>query len=182
MGVPMNGSGAGDMFLAVKGARSGAIEGESEDSAHPKEIEVVAWSWGMNQRQVRDVTVGTLATSQVGGKAVVGRANVQELKIFKSIDTASTALMWALRTNEPITSATLTMRKAGTSPLEFLKIVLGDARVSSISLEGGVPPGSVGLVEVVTFAFNKITVDYFGQGKDGQSLGGRSFEDEFRES
>ena len=49
----------------------------------------------------------------------------------------------------------------------------------SISLEGGVPPGSVGLVEVVTFAFNKINVEYTGQGKDGQKLGGRNFVDEF---
>ena len=169
MGVPINGEGQqGDIFLAVKGARAGVITGESEDAAHPKEIEVRAWSWGMNQN-----------TAPGGGAVARGRRSTTELKIVKGIDAASTALMSALSTNEPLTSVVLTMRKAGSKPLEFLKITLGDARVSSMNLEGGVPPGSVGLVEVVTFAFNKIQVDYTGQGKDGQSLGGRSFNDEF---
>ena len=158
----------GDMFLSVKGAKAGVINGESEDATHPKEIEVLAWGWGMAQR---------LAAG--GGTAPTGRASIHELKITKSVDTASTALMWALRTNEVISSAILTVRKAGSKPLEFLKITLGDARVSSIEIEGGVPPGSIGVVEVVTFAFNKINIDYTGQGKDGQSLGSRNFQDEF---
>jgi type VI secretion system secreted protein Hcp len=156
------------MFLSVKGARAGVINGESEDATHPKEIEVLAWSWGMNQR---------LAPG--GGTSATGRRSLHELKITKGVDTASTALMSALRTNEEISSAVLTIRKAGSKPLEFLKITLNDARVSSIEIEGGVPPGSVGVVEVVTFAFNKINIDYVGQGKDGQSLGGRNFQDEF---
>lgn len=170
MGVPINGEGHhGDMFLSVKGARAGVINGESEDGAHPKEIEVLAWSWGMNQR-----------LSPGGGTTATGRASIHELRITKSVDTATTALMSALRSNEEISSAILTVRKAGTKPLEFLKITLGDARVSSIEIEGGVPPGSIGIVEVVTFAFNKINIDYIGQGKDGQSLGSRNFQDEFR--
>jgi len=169
VGVPMNGEGNhGDMFLSVKGAQKGVINGESEDGAHPKEIEVLAWGWGMNQR-----------LSPGGGTAPTGRASIHELKITKSVDCASTGLMWALRTNEIITAAVLTVRKAGKTPLEFLKIKLGDARVSSIDIQGGVPPGSVGVVEVVTFAFNKISIEYYGQGRDGQSLGGFNFEDEF---
>ena len=169
MGVPLNGEGRqGDMFLSVKGARAGVINGESEDAAHPKEIEVLAWGWGMSQR---------LAPG--GGTAAVGRASIHELKITKNIDTASTGLMVALRTNETITTAVLTCRKAGSKPLEFFKFKISDARVSSIDIEGGVPPGSVGVVEVVTFAFNKIDIEYHGQGKDGQSLGAFSFSDEF---
>jgi type VI protein secretion system component Hcp len=39
--------GVGDMFLSVKGAKSGPIKGESQDTAHPDEIEVLGWSWGM---------------------------------------------------------------------------------------------------------------------------------------
>jgi type VI secretion system secreted protein Hcp len=168
VGVPMNGEGNhGDMFLSVKGAKAGVINGESEDAAHPKKIEVVSWGWGMNQR---------LAPG--GGTVATGRRSLHELKITKSIDTASTGLMWALRHNE-IIEATLIVRKAGKTPLEFLKIKVADARVSSIDIQGGVPPGSVGVVEVVTFAFNKIDIEYHGQGRDGQGLGGFNFEDAF---
>lgn len=169
MGVAANEDGIqGDIFLAVKSASAGVISGESQDAAHSKEIEVRAWSWGMAAR----VAPG-------GGIVHTGKASVQELKIVKGIDTASTALMWALKNNEVIVSAVLTVRKAGSKPLEFLKITLEDARVSTIAIEGGVPPGSVGIVEVVTFAFNKILITYVGQGKDGQSLGGRDFVDSF---
>ena len=80
MAVPINGEGNhGDMFLSVKGAKAGVINGESEDAVHAKEIEVVAWGWGMNQR-----------LSPGGGTVATGRAAIHELKITKSVDTAST--------------------------------------------------------------------------------------------
>ena len=170
MGVPVNGEGRqGDMFLAVKGVRNGVIQGESEDAVHGKEIEIISWSWGMNQH----MAPGGGLTQKTG------RRSTQELKITKSLDTASTGLLSALSSNELLTSVVLTMRKAGSTPLEFLKITLKEACVSSISVEGGVPAGSVGLVEVVTFAFNVIEVEYIGQGRDGQRLGSYAWNDEF---
>ena len=46
-GFPTNQMGAGDIFLWVKGAKSGEIKGESQDSADAKQIDVVSWCWGM---------------------------------------------------------------------------------------------------------------------------------------
>lgn len=171
MAVPIDpltpAAGAGDMFLFVKGARAGVIKGESQDTAHPEEIEVLSWSWGMQATR-----------NQVTG-AAIGKASIQELKIVKKIDSASTGLMVALRTNEPIKEARLTLRKSGKGQLEYLKILIENGRVVSLTLDGGTPPGSAQVVEHVAFAFNRITVEYVPQGKDGQGKGAMQFQDEY---
>jgi len=163
-------AGAGDMFMSVKGAKGGVIKGESQDDAHKGEIEVLSWSWGMHAR------------ASLGGGGASGKAAVHELKIVKNIDSASTALMSALRTNELIVKGLLTVRKAGTKPLEFLKITIEQGRVTSINLDAGDAGGGAGLVEHVSFSFNKISVEYVPQGKDGQGLGGMTYSDQWSEN
>jgi type VI secretion system secreted protein Hcp len=163
--------GLGDMFLSVKGARSGVIKGESKDSAHENEIEVVSWSWGMQAKR------------SLGGGEASGKATISELKIVKRIDSASTPLMSALRSNEMITKAVLTLRKAGRTALEYLTITIEQGRVTSITIDaGGDRAGTPNVFENVSFTFNKITVEYVPQGKDGQAMGGMMFTDQFGES
>ena len=168
--VPASLGGAGDIFLYVKGAKSGVIKGESQDSAHGKEIDVVSWSWGM-QTQV-----------SAGSTTMKGRAIIRDLKIVKRVDSASTPLMSALRTNEPITKAVLTQRKAGTKQLEFLKVTIEQGRVTELTIEAGDASGSTNLLEHVSFTFNKITVEYIPQGPDGQSTGSMMYTDQWGES
>jgi type VI secretion system secreted protein Hcp len=158
------------MFLSVKGAKGGVIKGESQDDAHKGEIDVLSWSWGMHARP------------SLGGGAAAGKAAVHELKVIKKIDSASTALMSALRSNELIVKALLTVRKSGTKPLEFLKITIEQGRVTSITLEAGDPGGSAGLLEHVNFSFNKISVEYVPQGNDGQGLGSMTYNDQWNEN
>ena len=159
--------GTGDMFLLVKGARTGLIKGEAQDSVHGGEIAVLSWSWGMQQSR-----------SSNAGQAR-GKATIQDLKIVKMVDSASTPLMSALRTNESIQKAVLTLRKAGKGQLEYLRITIENGRVVSLVLDGGTPPGSAQVVEQVSFSFNKLLVEYIPQGKDGQGGGGMVFQDEY---
>lgn len=165
-----NSAGAGDMFLSVKGAKGGVIKGESQDDAHKGEIEVLSWSWGMHAR------------ASLGGGGASGKAAVHELKIVKKIDSASTALMAALRSNELIVKALLTVRKSGTKPLEFLKITIEQGRVTAITLDAGDAGGGTSLVENVSFSFNKISVEYVPQGKDGLGLGAMTYNDQWNEN
>jgi type VI secretion system secreted protein Hcp len=158
------------MFLSVNGAKSGAIVGEAQDSSHKNEIEVLGWSWGM--RGHRDLG---------GGGNATGRATIRELRIIKRLDKASTALMSALRTNETI-KATLTLRKTGKSPLEYLKISIEDGRVNAFDIEAGDVSGSSTLVERISFSFNKISVEYTPQGSDGRALGATTFVDQWSAS
>jgi type VI secretion system secreted protein Hcp len=155
------------MFLAVKGAKSGKINGEAQDSKHKDEIEVLGWSWGMQGKP------------SLGGGTPAGKATVRELRITKRVDKSSTALMGALRSNELITEATLTLRKIGKNPLEYLKIKIENGRVMSLDVEAGDDSSSPVLYERVTFSFNKINVEYTPQGQDGLPLGATTFMDEW---
>jgi len=167
MGANAAAGGSGDMFLMVKGARAGVIKGESQDDAHKSEIDVLGWSWGMQGK------------SSLGGGVATGKASMHDLKVVKRIDSASTALMSALRSNEPIQKAVLTLRKAGKTQLEYLKITIERGRVTALTIEAGDDEGGADVLEHVTFSFNKITIDYVPQGKDGQAMGGTQFTDEF---
>jgi type VI secretion system secreted protein Hcp len=162
--------GAGDMFFKVKGAKHGEIQGEAQDQKHKNEIEVLSWSWGMQGK------------SALGGGAATGKATMRELRIVKKVDKASTALMSALRTNEVIKEGVLTLRKTGTSKLEYFKITIQDGRVMGLDVEAGNDAGTATLLERVTFSFNKIAVEYTPQGNDGMPQGSTIFEDQWNTS
>ncbi len=158
--------GLGDMFLKIEGARQGPIKGESKDPSHKDEIDVVSWSWGMQSH----------ASIHSGNPA--GKTSISELTVTKRADKASTAIMSSLRNNEVIKKATLTVRKSGTSPLEYLQIVLEDGRIVSHATSGGSADGGSEVNETLGLAFKKISVQYTPQGDDGQPLGSTSFETE----
>lgn len=164
---PTAGSGSADIFLSVKGAKSGVIKGEAQDQQHLKEIDVVSWSWGMESKPA------------LGGGGARSKAIIRELKIVKRVDSASTPLMSALRSNEMITKAVLTQRKAGKTQLEFLKITIEQGRVTALNIEAGADEDATELFESISFSFNKITVEYTPQGKDGQAQGSMLFQDEW---
>jgi len=159
------------MFFKVKGAKHGPINAEAQDSTHKNEIEVLSWSWGMQGK-------GTLG----GVGAATGRATMRELRIVKHVDKASTALMSALRTNEVIKEGILTLRKTGTSKVEYLKITIQDGRVMTLDVEAGDESGAATLRERVSFSFNKIAIEYTPQGGDGMPQGSTSFEDQWGET
>jgi type VI secretion system secreted protein Hcp len=160
--------GAGDMFLMVKGAKHGLIKGESQDDTHKGEIDVLSWSWGMQ------------AKSNIGGGTATGKATINDLRIVKRVDSASTALMLALRTNEPIQKAVLTLRKAGKGQIEYLKITIEQGRVVSLIVDTvETSTGAPDILERLSFSFNKIEVEYVPQGKDGIGQGAMTFADQW---
>ena len=154
-----------DMFLKVEAARQGPIKGEASDANHVDEIEVSGWNWGMEGN----------ATS-FGTKAA--HTTLQELVVRKMVDRASTGLMSALRNNEVIKKAVLTVRKAGgTASLPFLTITLEKARIVSHKL-GNVQDGAPELSEELRIAFFKIQVEYKPQDASGAGRGVNTFETE----
>lgn len=155
------------MFLKIEGARQGPIRGESSDTLHTNEIEVVGWSWGMDC----DGDWYQNKNSKDGG-----RTTIHELAITKRVDSASTALMSALRNNEPIKKAVLTVCKvSGGAALEYFTITIEKARVISHRIMG---VGSPELNEDVRFSFQKVMVEYRIQGVTGSSRGTTTFETE----
>jgi type VI secretion system secreted protein Hcp len=152
-----------DMFLSVDGQKTGAIKGGSIDTKRTGEIDVLGFSWGMK------------APSSVGGVSAKGRRTLLELRIRKGVDSASTALMSVMSTNELIKKAILTVRKAGGEQIDYFSITVERGRITS--LEVGAQDSPV-LTEELSIAFEKITVDYFPQDVKGGRKGGSSFTDE----
>lgn len=145
-----------DYLLTIKG-----VEGESKDAAHRGAIHVESWSWGASN-------VGTM---QEGGGGGGGRAQMRDLFFTTKLGRATPRLMQRLASGEHIPEAVLICRKAGTTPQEFLRIILEDVIVSSYRVDsargdGLTPTESVGL------NFAKVSFEYREQKSDG-TLGGR---------
>jgi type VI secretion system secreted protein Hcp len=151
-----------DMFLKVTTASKGAIKGESADEKHVGEIDVLGWSWGMH--------AGSSMSARGGG-----RATMNELHVQKSVDSASVALMQALRNNDVIKKAELTVRKAGKTQHEYFKITIEDGRLTSMDVATADNEPVPTIAEKLSFSFQKISVEYVPQGPDGQPRGGMVF-------
>jgi type VI secretion system secreted protein Hcp len=164
---PIASGGTGDLFLRIKGAKHGLIKGESQDDEHKDEIEVLSWSWGMQSKIA------------IGGGGSTGKATINELKVVKKVDAASTALMNALRTNELIQTGVLTARRAGKGQHEYLKITIGQGRLTALDIEVDPGSSSAELIERLSLSFNKIEVVYTPQGPDGQPKGSTVFADQW---
>lgn len=141
-----------DMFIKI-----GALKGESLDSVHAGEIDVLAWSWGMSNS----------GTAHMGGGAGAGKANVQDLSFTKYIDKSSPALQLACLNGSHYDSTVLTIRKAGGKPLEYIIITLSEVIVTSVSTGGS--GGEDRLTENVTLNFAKVKFQYVEQKKDGSA-------------
>jgi type VI secretion system secreted protein Hcp len=139
-----------DMFFKMA-----PLKGESRDAKHKGEIDVLAWSWGASNS----------GSAHVGGGAGSGKVNVQDLSFTKFIDTSSPDLMLACCNGKHFAEGLLTVRKAGETPLEYLKITLGDILVTSVSTGGS--GGEDRLTENVTLNFAKVKVHYTAQTEKG---------------
>jgi type VI secretion system secreted protein Hcp len=156
-------SGEVDCFLFVQTRRAGQIKGEASTEGHVNDIEVRSWHWGVS------------APTAIGTTQATGRRQYKHLVIVKQLDSASTGLLSVLATNDVVKEARLTLRKAGGEALDFYKMTLREARVTSVDLEvdeHGQPS------ETVNFAYTKIEIEYKPQQGSGQGGGSTSFNDE----
>jgi len=67
-----------DMFMKID-----SLAGESKDSTHKGEIDVLAWSWGASNS----------GSAHVGGGAGSGKVNVQDLSFTKYLDKSTPDLL-----------------------------------------------------------------------------------------
>jgi type VI secretion system secreted protein Hcp len=139
-----------DMFIKI-----GDLKGESKGKGHDKEIDVLAWSWGVSQS-------GTMHTGGGGG---AGKVNVQDISFTKYFDASSADLILSCCNGKHIDSAVLTVQKAGEKPLPYIKITLTNVLVASVSTGGS--GGEDRLTENVTLNFEKVKVEYDTQTEKG---------------
>jgi len=143
-----------DMFIKLD-----KIDGESHDDKHKGEIDIESYSFGMAQTGI----------GHTGGGSGAGKVSMQDLHFVKKVDAASHALMLACASGQHIANGTLTVRKAGEKPLEYLKIKLTDILISSVQ-DGGSAHGEVP-TEQVSLNFSKVEFAYTKQKNDGSADG-----------
>jgi type VI secretion system secreted protein Hcp len=148
-----------DMFLNLEGE----IQGESKDSVHAGEIDVLAWSWGMSQS----------GSFHMGGGGGGGKANFQDISVTKYVDAASAVLMLYCSNGDHFPTATLTVRKAGKTPLEYIVIDMKNVLITSVSTGGS--GGEDRLTENVSLNFEKVKVTYKEQGEDGAEKSSKEY-------
>jgi len=144
-------------------AKLGDIKGESLDSKHKDEVEVLSWSWGVSRS-------GNTTPGSGAGK---GKAAFNDFNFTHRIDKASPRLLKACATGEHIKEATITERKAGKGQQEFLIIKMNDVIITAVSMSGAGDADSS--AENVALQFAKIDVEYKPQKADGSLDAGIHF-------
>jgi len=147
---------ASDIF-----AKLGDIKGESLDSKHKDEIEVLSYSWGVSNS-------GSMAYGSGGGE---GKATFHDLSFVHKIDKASPILMQACATGTHLKEAIITHRKAGKEQHEYLIVKMNDVIVTGVT-HGGSGDGHS---ENVSLSFGKVAVEYKPQKPDGSLDAGIHF-------
>ncbi len=144
-----------DIFLKIDG-----IDGESEDSAHKNEIEVSSWNWKVYQD----------SNMHAGSGGGSGKATVQDLEFLHYVDKASPNLLKYCLTGKHIPNVLLTVRKAGGSPVEYLKITMEDVIVTMVA-PFGQSDDDIRIKETVRLSFSRVKQEYSVQNAQGGNAG-----------
>lgn len=145
---------AQDIFLKLSG-----IAGESQDDSHKDEIEVLEWTWNIQQ-------ASTMHAGSGGGS---GKATVGDLVFDHYVDRASPNLFKYCATGKHMETATLVVRKAGGLPLEYLRFTFGDVIVTCVA-----PALHANMArprEEVRLSFARVKQEYVVQNAQGGSGG-----------
>jgi type VI secretion system secreted protein Hcp len=139
-----------DYFLKLDG-----ISGESKDSKHKGEIEVLSFSFGETQSR----PTGT------GGGGGAGKVKMSEFSFTARTTKASPQLFLSCAQGKHLKEAILTVRKAGGSQQEYLIIKLNDVLVSAYAI--GSAEGESEPHDAFSLNFIKLSYDYKPQKADG---------------
>ncbi len=139
-----------DMFLKIT-----EIPGESRDDKHKDEIDIYSFSWALSQS----------GTAAGGGGGGAGKSDFQDFSFAMPVSKASPKLFLACASGQHLKEATLTVRKAGATQLDFLVYKLSDCIVSTFQ-EGGDTGGDIP-GDAFSLNFAKIEVSYKEQDLKG---------------
>ena len=141
-----------DCFLELDG-----ITGESRDSRHRDEIDVLRFGWGESQH----------APVQSGLGAGVGQVRVEDLEVRARTSKASPKVMVACASGRHIATARLTCRLPGLADAQFLVITLSNVRVSRYYVAGAASVDGMLPTDEIALNFRDIKIEYRARRPDG---------------
>lgn len=143
-----------DIFIKFHG-----IDGESHDVTHKGEIDVINWRW----------SAGQTSNMHSGSGGGAGKSTVHDLHFEHYVDKSSPNLLQYCLTGKHIAEAVLTVRKAGGSPLDYLKITLQELIITQVKPVGYYRMRSPR--EKIALSFTRVKMDYIQQNAQGKSMG-----------
>lgn len=137
------------------------IKGESKKEKYEDWIEVLSWSWGMNQS----------GTTHMGSGSGSGKVAVHDITLTKFVDIGTSPLIAQCCTGKHFTKAELHVLKAdGEKAIPYFKILMNDIIITSYST--GQSGDSDRLIESLSLNFGKFEVKYeLQESGTGRSLG-----------
>lgn len=138
-------AGTNDYFLKIDG-----IPGESTDARHKDELDVDSWTWGVAN----------------AGKAIdpiARKAAFADLTFTLRTTKATPVLMLNSAQGKHLKQAVLTVRKAGASPFEYLRITISDVIVTGLHTAAA----AAAPADQLSLNYAKIVVEYIPQKADG---------------
>lgn len=136
------------------------VKGESITKGFEGQLELLNIGWSMTQ-------TGTTHRGTGGG---AGKVDVHDLQIAKYVDTASANIISATCRGKHFDSVVITVRKAGETPLDYMKFTLKNVIITSYSLNGS--QGADLLSETFSLNFEEYEVAYQAQDAKGGKAGG----------
>lgn len=151
---------AGNMFIQFK---TPDIKGESADSEHLEQIQVLSWSHSFNQP--------TSPTRSSAGSGTVEQANHSDFSFTKYIDASTDDLLKMCWSGKQIGTATFqSYRSDGENKaIKYLEVEMTGVVVSNFSIGGGT--GDVP-TETVTLSYSAVTYNYIQQKAADGTAGG----------
>lgn len=148
------------------------VRGESQEPAHVDWIDVLSWTWGVEQPGVRMVAGSALT--------VTPRASFEPLRVFKMVDRCSPVLLRACARAQRFKQAVLHVvhePEAGghtvVTEYKLGTVILADARTAVTPVGLGYPaltvdaPPSGRPLEAISLAYARIEMSYWRIGPSG---------------
>jgi len=138
-------------FLAISG-----IPGDSADARHPKTIEVLDWTFGVDS-----------AISPTNTGAGAGKSRPRDFTFVARSSIASPLFFIKAATGAHLTTATLYARKSGEQPFEYLKLRFDNFYVTSYAVAPD--PTYAAPMDVVHLDYGKVQITWVPQKADGSA-------------
>lgn len=129
------------------------IQGESADSSHKDEIQIMSWSWGASQ---------VSSVSGTGGSGA-GKADLTDFSIMAYFDKSTPKFFKSLCAGTHIKTGTMSAIKSGADGKPYLKVDFKEMFVTSLQISGSSEVPTVS----VSFSYNEIKIDYSTQNEQG---------------
>ena len=147
-----------DAFIKFINADGTTIDGESSDAKHKNEIEVLSYSWGIENQS-------SAGSGGSGGGS--GKASFHEFHFVSHLQKSSPLLFLKCATGEHIKQGIISVRKSGGGQPDYLKLYLTDVLVSSFDQDVTADDRDDVPSESISLNFEKVRVEYTVQNSKG---------------